>query len=111
EDNVDIVTDAPQSGIWRMDSDGNVKYNRFDYHRRAVSNEQEAFFLRITGADDYRYEGADLGILILRGRSMTNEFVLNQRARNWIKGITSYYQAKPIPTATPVPEAGAFKIL
>ena len=111
QDNVDIVTDAPQTGIWKMTADGKVEYSRFDYHRRAVSNEQEAFFLRITGADDYRYEGADLGILILRGRSMTTEFVLNNRARDWINGIVSYYQAKPLAAANPVPEAGAFKIL
>ena len=111
EDNVDIVTDAPPTGIWKMSHEGAIGFSRFDYHRRAVSDEQEAFFLRITGPDDYRYEGADLGILILRGRSMTNEFVLNDRARAWIKGITSYYQAKPLPSMEAIPEAGAFKIL
>ena len=74
-------------------------------------DEQEAFFLRITGPDDYRYEGADLGILILRGRSMTSEFMLNDRAQAWINGIVSSYQAKPLPPAEAVPQAGAFKIL
>ena len=47
----------------------------------------------------------------MRGRSMTTEFVLNQRAKDWISGITSYYRAKPLAPANPVPEAGAFKIL
>jgi hypothetical protein len=94
-----------------MNDDGSIEYSRFDYHRRAVSNEQEAFFLRITGPDDYRYEGADLGILILRGRSMTGDFVLNDRARGWIKGILGNYRGKPLPQAEAGPEAGAFKIL
>lgn len=111
EDSVDIVTDAPPTGIWSMNDDGSIEYSRFDYHRRAVSNEQEAFFLRITGPDDYRYEGADLGILILRGRSMTGDFVLNDRARGWIKGILGNYRGKPLPQAEAGPEAGAFKIL
>jgi len=111
EDNVDIVTDAPSSGIWRMKEEGGIEYSRFDYHRRAVTNDQEAFFLRITGPGDYRYEGADLGILILRDRSMDNEFVLNERAKSWIKGIVSHYRAKPLHVAEAVPEAGAFKIL
>lgn len=110
-DSVDVVTDAPPTGIWKMEPDGDVTYNRFDYHRRAVSSEQEAFFLRITGPDDYRYEGADLGILILRGRSMTNEFVLNDRARSWIKGILASYQGKPLAAPEIAPEAGAFKIM
>jgi len=111
KDEIDIVTDAPPSGIWRMNDGGSIEYSRFDYHRRAVSNEQEAFFLRITGPDDYRYEGADLGILILRGRSMTGDFVLNDRARAWIKGILAQYQGKPLPALEAAPEAGAFKIL
>jgi hypothetical protein len=105
------VTDAPSSGIWRMNEEGSIEYSRFDYHRRAVTNDQEAFFLRITGPGDYRYEGADLGILILRGRSMDNEFVLNDRAKSWIDGIVSHYRAKPLQVAEAVPEAGAFKIL
>ena len=79
----------------------------------AIETEREAFFLRITGHNDYRYEGADLGILITRGRSMTDEFTLNQRAYQWIRGIKNYYQAKLLaPVAEPtVPAPGAFKIL
>jgi len=111
EDKIDIVTDAPPTGIWKMNDDGAVEFSRFDYHRRAVSNEQEAFFLRITGADDYRYEGADLGILILRGRSMSSEFVLNERARAWINGIVANYRGKPLPAPEAAPAAGAFKIM
>jgi len=113
ENNVDVVTQAPPSGIWKQGVDGTVAYHRFDYHRAAVESEREAYFLRITGAGDYRYEGADLGILITRGRSMTEDFELNERANNWIKGLKSYYYGKPLEAvhepATPV--AGAFKIL
>ena len=113
EDNVDIVTHAPESGIWQMQDDSSIQYSRFDYHRRAVASEREAFFLRITGTGQYRYEGADLGILILRGRAMNDDFTLNDRARTWIKGITSHYQAKPLATAelAAAPEASAFKML
>jgi hypothetical protein len=113
DENVDIVTQAPPSGIWRQGNDGSVSYHRFDYHRQAVETEREAFFLRITGPGDYRYEGADLGILITRGRSMTDDFKLNDRAHAWIKGLKSYYYGKPLQTAQAetAPEAGAFKIL
>jgi len=111
--NVDIVTHAPPTGIWRQGPDGAVSYHRFDHHRAAVETEREAYFLRITGAGDYRYEGADLGILITRGRSMTDDFRLNERAHNWIRGLKSYYQARPTTTApaAEVPQPGAFKIL
>ncbi len=90
DDSVDIITEAPQTGIYKMLEDGRVVFDRFDYHRRAVESENEAFFLRIQKPGDYRYEGADLGILVTRGRSMTNSFQLNERA----KTLDSRHQEK-----------------
>jgi hypothetical protein len=110
-DTVDMITDAPETGIWRMQDDGSVKFDRFDYHRRAVETEREAFFLRIMGRGDYRYEGADLGILVTRGRSMTNRFGLTQRSKQWIDGIRAHYTAKPLQETPPALAAPAFKIL
>ena len=110
-DTVDMITAAPESGIWKLTADG-VEYSRFDWHRRAVETENEAFFMRISGAGDYRYEGADLGILITRGRLMTDDFQLNERAKRWIAGITSRYHGAPLGVSEPeTPSAGAFKIL
>jgi hypothetical protein len=87
EDSVDRIAEAPMTGIWRMADDGRIAYSRFDYHRRAIVGEQEAFFLRIVGPGAYRYEGADLGILVTRGRLMSNRFQLNRRAHDWLNGI------------------------
>ncbi|CEJ14311.1 biotin carboxylase-like protein [bacterium YEK0313] len=111
--NVDRVTHAPPSGMYRMADDGSVSYHRFDTNRRAIDSEREAFFLRITGAGDYRYEGADLGILITRGRSMDETFKLNDRAHNWIRGVKQHYAAAPLPTAAieTAPTPGSFKII
>ncbi len=109
---VDQVTHAPGTGIYRMSEDGSVSFQRFDFNRQAIDSEREAFFLRITGPGDYRYEGADLGILITRGRSMDEHFKLNLRARDWIRGIKQYYSGRPIVTTEHgTPEPGAFKIL
>ncbi len=109
DDNVDIVTQAPESGIYKMQDDGTLVYDRFDYHRRAVESEKEAFFLRILGPGDFRYEGADLGILVTRGRAMDNKFKLTQRSKKWIDGIKSQFAAKPLPAAAPTEPA--FKIM
>ncbi|MDH6257516.1 biotin carboxylase [Bradyrhizobium sp. BR13661] len=112
--NVDHVTHAPPSGMYRINEDGSaVSYHRFDTNRRAIDSEREGFFLRITGAGDYRYEGADLGILILRGRAMDDQFRLNERVHNWIRGIRQYYGAAPLVAAQieTAPQAGSFKIL
>ncbi len=110
---VDIVTNAPPTGIYRMALDGTVSYDRFDFDRQAIDSEREAFFLRITGPGDYRYEGADLGILITRGRVMGDDFDLNDKARNWIRGIKKLFAGKPIAEAEiqTAPQPGSFKIL
>jgi hypothetical protein len=115
EDSVDILTAAPEAGIWHLREDDSVVYDRFDYHRRAIESEREAFFLRISAPGDYRYKGADLGILITRGRLMTADFKLNDRAKAWIVGIKSQFAAKPLrgaeAVAAPEAVAGQFKIL
>ncbi len=86
---VDQVTEAPSSGLWRLSDGGGVSYERFDYRRGAIETEREGLFLRITGPGDWRYEGADLGILVTRGRLMTDDFELNERARAWIAGLSA----------------------
>jgi hypothetical protein len=91
EDTVEYVSDAPGSGIWKMFDNGHIQFDRMDTHRRAVETEKEAFFLHVSKAGDYIYEGADLGILVSRGRMMTDDFKLNARAKNWIKAIRSKY--------------------
>ncbi len=112
DDTVDILTEAPESGIWRLTSDGTVEFDRFDYHRRAVDSENEAFFLRILKPGDYRYEGADLGILITRGRAMDKRFRLTNRSKAWIDGIKKQFKANSLPKAKAVAvNEPAFKIL
>lgn len=91
EDTIGLVTDAPQSGIWEMDDSGQIVFDRMDTHRRAVEDENEGFFLRITRVGDYVYEGADLGILVTRGRMMTDNFQLTKRAKTWINAIRSRF--------------------
>lgn len=112
DDTVDVLTSAPKSGIYKMNEDGSIEFSRFDYHRRAVASESEAFFLRILDTGDYRYEGADLGILVTRGGAMGKGFRLKKRAKQWIDGIKSLYAADTVPTAeaVPIPEP-AFKIM
>ena len=110
EDSVDVISEAPQSGIYRMRGDGEVVFDRFDYHRRAVETENEAFFLRILKPGDYRYEGADLGILVMRGRSMTKSFQLTERSKRWIRSIKSAFRGVPMSAARALEEP-AFKIM
>ena len=93
ENTVEYVNEAPRSGIWKIFDNGHIQFDRMDTHRRAVESEKEAFFLRITRKGDYLYEGADMGILVSRGRMMTNDFQLTERAKTWIRAIRAQYSS------------------
>jgi hypothetical protein len=114
-DDVRLVTKAPRSGIWRMSDDGKLTFNRMDTHRRAVETEAEAFFLRITRKGDYLYEGADVGILVMRGRLMTDDGQLSERARAWIDAVHGMYKSAPLEprelTASRESEIASFKMM
>ncbi|MFT4522819.1 MAG: hypothetical protein ACI8ZN_001771 [Bacteroidia bacterium] len=96
KETLEMVHEAPLSGIWVMDNQGQIHFDRMDTHRRAVETENEAFFLRISNTGDYLYEGADMGIVVLRGRMMTDDFQITDRAKTWINAIRSKYQSNRV---------------
>lgn len=104
QNTIEYVNEAPQSGIWRMFDNGHIQFDRMDTHRRAVESESEAFFLRISKPGNYFYEGADMGILVARGRMMTEDFQLTARARAWIDAIHSKYSSTLIEDKREMPE-------
>ncbi len=114
-DEVGRIESAPQSGIYRIGPDGQLAFDRFDLRRSNLDDTTEGFFMRISGAGDYCYEGADLGILIVKGRLMTKNHQLTARAKSWIKAIRNAYVTRPLSQAEALPapllEPGAFKII
>jgi biotin carboxylase len=91
---LEFVSTAPESGIWQMQKNEKIKFKKMDTHRGSIMDDNEAFFLQITQENGYFYEGADLGILIMRGRLMTNDFELTPRAKKWIREIHAHYKAE-----------------
>jgi hypothetical protein len=104
KDTIEHVNRAPQSGIWKMFDTGYIQFDRMDTHRRAVETENEAFFLRISREGDYLYEGADMGILVSRGRMMTDDFKLTKRAKTWINAIQGQYSSAQVDTKKEQPQ-------
>ncbi|OAB60275.1 biotin carboxylase [Leptolyngbya valderiana BDU 20041] len=111
EDSVDRITHAPPTGIYELDSKGQMQYVRMQTHRRTVQFENRAFFLRISKPGDYRYEGADLGILVSPGRFMDEDFQLTRRAKQWIKGVRSFYRGDSDFGGEAAPQLTGFKLL
>jgi hypothetical protein len=95
EDKVELITKAPRSGIWKMAPDGSVSFLRPALNVTSIGDESEAFYLRVYGVGEYCYHGADLGILMTRGRMQTADRQLLERARLWNAGIKGQFASVP----------------
>jgi hypothetical protein len=116
-DVVELITEAPRSGVWRLDptAHGGISFARRETDWHTVASEEEAFYLRIAAEGGYRYPGADIGILVTRGRLQSDDHELTDRARVWIDGIKRQFltAALDVGVAPPVrePEPFSFKML
>jgi hypothetical protein len=116
DDIVQKLTATPRTGQYSLDASGALVFRRpaLDWHQ--LQNESEAFFLRIYGPGDYRWKGADLGVMVTKGRLQVDsgsgsmagsagggKTALTIRARHLIDSIRSEYAGTPIaePAATP----------
>jgi biotin carboxylase len=113
DERVERIVAAPASGVWRMGSDRTIAFARRDTDWHTVADEHEAFYLRIAGVGQFRYPGADLGILVTRGRFLDDRHELTDRARWWIDGVNREFASEPIvPQEVPVrPDPFGFKML
>jgi biotin carboxylase len=111
-DSVELLTGAPKTGIWRLGDGPGIRFSRWGNDWHSLQDDTEGFYLRVLTAGDYRYKGADLGILVSRGRMQTEENELTERCRDWIAGIRSQFKGTPVEEdADPPPkhDALAFK--
>lgn len=110
DDVVQRLTATPRTGQYFLDSTGALVFRRpaLDWHQ--LQNESEAFFLRIYGPGDYRWKGADLGVLVTKGRLQvdgTGKSSLTIRARHLIDSVRDEFAGTPISEpATPKSTAG-----
>ena len=111
DDIVQRLTATPRTGQYNLDRGGALVFRRpaLDWHQ--LQNESEMFFLRIYGPGDYRWKGADLGVLVTKGRlqvdSGTGKSALAIRARHLIDSIRAEYAGTPIAEpATPLANVG-----
>jgi hypothetical protein len=102
---VELITAAPPTGQYAVDPSGALVFKRtaLDWHQ--LQNESECFFLRVYGAGDYRWKGADLGVLVTKGRLQTEgrsanaPSILTIRAKHLIDSIRVRYAGTPVAPA------------
>ena len=105
DDQIELIDDAPRTGIYRLDDDGIIRWSRWGNDWHSIQDEAEAFYLRVAGPGEYRYKGGDLGILVSRGRFQTDDGALTERARHWITQMKAKYTGTPIEPGPQTPIA------
>jgi D-alanine-D-alanine ligase-like ATP-grasp enzyme len=110
---VELITSAAPTGQYFVDAAGALVYRRpaLDWHQ--LQNESEVFFLRIYGAGDYRWKGADLGVIVTKGRLQratdSGPEALSIRAKHLIDSIRAQYTGLPLTEHTATATAGTIK--
>ncbi len=108
----ELIDATPRTGQWFLDGDGELHYRRaaLDWHQ--LQDESHCFFLRIYGPGDYRWKGADLGVVVAKGRLQedvpadpdrgTPESTrLTERAQQLIAAIRGQYAGTPVEDTEP----------
>jgi biotin carboxylase len=103
-DSVERILAAPRTGTWHLNEDDSLRFVGVSNDWHDVTHEDEAFFLRVYAAGDFRFKGADLGVLVTKGRMQAGEG-LTKRCRSYIDGIRAHYQSEaidPTPLVAPI---------
>jgi biotin carboxylase len=108
-DEVEQLTAAPRTGIWRLEDSSEMEFARWGHDWHSLQDDSEAFFLRVLAPGDYRYPGADLGVLVARSRMQTDDNRLTDRAREWIDAVHGQFTSGPAPAPAEPVHAMAFK--
>ena len=95
-DSVERILAAPRTGTWHLSDDGAMTFAQVANDWHDVTHEDEAFFLRVYAPGDFRFKGADLGILVTKGRMQTADG-LTDRCLRYIDGIRAHYRSEPLP--------------
>ena len=94
-DRVERLVATPRTGTYTVNDDGSVDFAAVatDWHQ--LTHEDEFFYLRVYGPGDYRFKGADLGVLVTKAR-MQSGGALTERAQRYITAIRALYYGEPI---------------
>jgi hypothetical protein len=93
---LNIVTQAPVSGVYGMDPDGRLTLRQAGYTRRDALAADEAYVLRILPVAQYAYKGADLAILFVNQVIRNPQGQLNPAGQRWVSALKQCFAFRPL---------------
>ena len=106
---VELLTAAPKTGIWRLDDEGTASVRALGERLAQPDRRGRGVLPARAAPGEYRYKGADLGVLVARGRMQTDDNQLTERCRQWVKALRAEFVGVPAPPAESYDAPMAFK--
>lgn len=86
-----MITQAPVSGVYRMDADGALHLHAAGVDRRQALAADQAFVLRIQSEGEYAYQGGDMAILFLNTVIRQADGQLNAQGLRWTQALQATF--------------------
>jgi biotin carboxylase len=93
---VERIDVAPPTGRYVVNAQGGLVFSHAELDWHLLNDEHELFFLRVYGPGDYRWKGADLGIVVAKGRMQTARNSLSIRANHFVDSMRAMYATTPL---------------
>ncbi|MCB1273766.1 MAG: biotin carboxylase [Leucobacter sp.] len=93
---IERIDGAPRTGRYVIGYDGSLVYSNASLDWHSLRTDDEAFFLRIYNAGDYRWKGSDLGILVTKAHLEAEHGGLSLHAKYLIEAIRGMYRTTVI---------------
>lgn len=93
---VERIDTAPRTGRYLIDHLGNLVFSTAGLDWHSLRGENEVYFLRIYREGDYRWKGADLGILVTKAHLENDHGGLSLHAKYLVDAIRSMYRVTPL---------------
>ena len=87
EEMLQVVTEAPVSGVYVMNDAGKLDLKHAGYDRRAALAPNEAYILRIMAQGEYAYQGGDLAIMFVNAVIRTSAGQLSAEGQRWTDAL------------------------
>lgn len=96
EHTVERINAAPRTGRYVIDHYGRLVYSNASLDWHSLRTDNEAFYLRIYNAGDYRWKGSDLGILVTKSQLEADHGGLTLHAKYLIDAVRGMYSTTVI---------------
>ncbi len=91
-----IVTQAPVSGVYELDSKGQLSLKKAGYSRREAMAANQVYLMRIMQQGDYAYHGGDLAIMFLNQVIREAQGQLNDMGTQFVYALQQLFQYRPL---------------